>query len=256
MYVTIQLPYAGVRLSQKWGGGELLWGGGEPHHASRRSRSSHAATPAESRPLCSASFYVDILTADGLSFPTETTLNKKWLAKPLLAALVIPAVQAVHGTREGGFDLNTIAVTVDGVLADTSLPASAFVAAEGAVAQVVLRLPAGLSSGAHGKQSATFHMFIDETGLTTPTQTTLNKKWLAKPLRQALVEPSVRAYYTQQGLPPMTAQTLAEIRITVDGAAVDGSERASSFVKDGGTPIAVHLTLPSRSYTIRRITRV
>ena len=46
------------------------------------------------------------------------------------------------------------------------------------------------------------------------------------------------------------------IKITVDGVVTDGTERAFTFVKDSAEPVRVMLSLPTRQYTLRRISRV
>ena len=43
------------------------------------------------------------------------------------------------------------------------------------------------------------------------------------------------------------------LQVVVDGAATDGQAPAYSYIKEDGMPVRVELTMPSRSYTIRRI---
>ena len=44
-----------------------------------------------------------------------------------------------------------------------------------------------------------------------------------------------------------------EVTIVVDGVPSNGHANAASFIKAPGTPVRVDVTLPSRSYTIRRL---
>ena len=203
--------------------------------------------------LESATFHVDISTAGKDDVvPTETTLQKKWLAKPLRQGLVLPALKA-YMAQSWQADLNHLPITilVDGMEVDGTSPGAAYVRLDGETTTVAIILPPdALAPGA--KAQMTFQVYIDDTGWTTPSETTLNKKWMMKPLLQALVEPALKHHCKSSALPPVP---LHEVKIAVDGVETDGSPPAWTFLQLEGRPVRVDLALPSRSYTIRRISR-
>ena len=93
----------------------------------------------------------------------------------------------------------------------------------------------------------TFQVYIDDTGWTTPSETTLNKKWMMKPLLQALVEPALKHHCKSSALPPVP---LHEVKIAVDGVETDGSPQRGRFAARG-RPIPRRPRAAEQIYTIR-----
>ena len=204
--------------------------------------------------LESATFHVDISTAGKDDVvPTETTLQKKWLAKPLRQGLVLPALKA-YMAQSWQADLNHLPITilVDGIEVDGTSPGAAYVRLDGETTTVAIILPPdALAPGA--KAQMTFQVYIDDTGWTTPSETTLNKKWMMKPLLQALVEPALKHHCKSSALPPVP---LHEVKIAVDGVETDGSPPAWTFLQLEGRPVRIDLALPvADPIPIRRISR-
>ena len=240
-----------------------------PHGGGGGSRSLPAISPSGTSPggaspgggqyhahpnkIESARFHVDISTANREDvIPTETVLQKKWLNKPLKAGLVLPALKAyMSGQWQADLSKLQLTILVDGLEVDGAAPGSAYVRMDGVITTVAIILPPdALAPGA--KAQMTFNVYIDDTGWTTPSETTLNKKWMMRPLLQALVEPALKHHCKNMGVAPVP---LHEISIQVDGQPTDGSPPAYTFLQMEGRPVRVDLSLPSRSYTIRRISR-
>ena len=202
--------------------------------------------------VASAEFHVDIAERNGTTVTFTTTLHKKWLNKPLRQGLVLPALKA-YIAQSWQTDTRTLPleIRVDGLEVDGTAPGSSYIRTDSQITRVLITLPPDALNPT-ATATAVFHVYIDDTGWTTPSETTLNKKWLVKSLLQAIVEPAVGHHCKTNAVPKVPPDG---VTIMVDGIPADGSAPAYTFIKDEKTPVRVDLSLPSRSYTIRRISR-
>jgi len=97
----------------------------------------------------SATFHVDVFTARGgkAGFETQCTLHAEWLAKPVLEAVVTPALEA-HARASPAASVTSpaasaanVTITVDSKPIDGSQPASTYVRADGMPPAVAIWLP-------------------------------------------------------------------------------------------------------------------
>lgn len=220
----------------------------------------------------SACFAVDIGDTQ-----LSTTLDAKWLAKPLRDALVMPAIEgfltAKHLSSTTSVTASEVITTVSGVVVDGAASALSYAqsVSAGETVHVVLILPERVNiavanmnmtarPSADGEASATKAFVVDivtdanpnggatGTGETYSMTTELNSRWLAKPVLEGLVTPAIEAYAKSKvgvGLLP----SLQMVRIAVDGKTVDGTRPVHEVVPAGlGTsaqPVHVTLTLPA-----------
>jgi len=93
----------------------------------------------------SAPFTVHITSRLGgkVSFETDTHLSATWLAKPLVDALAIPAINAYMKSNPSAprVTIGEVTISVEGIALDGKLPASTYVRKDGSPALVELMLP-------------------------------------------------------------------------------------------------------------------
>ena len=112
----------------------------------------------------------------------------------------------------------------------------------GKAAKKAAAAAAGASSGAAAKKAASsevFHVDIGESKL----QTTLDKKLLAKPLREALVSPALMGYLADK---PGIAVMPEDLTVYVDGAVVDCTAPSKNYVNPDGETRVI-LILPPKA---------
>ncbi len=220
--------------------------------------------------LKSAQFSVDIGDTQ-----LSTTLDAKWLAKPLRDALVMPAIDGyLSGKHLSGVTSCTateVVTTLNGEVVDCSATALSFAQSvpPGEVVRIVLILPervnaavanqaASANADANGESLGGSKAFVvdivhntiksgDGSGDAYSMTTELNSRWLAKPFWEGLVTPAMRAY-AKSKVDAESVPSVEMIKITIDGKVVDGSRPVSEAVPAGqGTtqrPIHVRLMLP------------
>ena len=212
-----------------------------------------AADIAHAKHIKNVAYTIDINTSDGNTvFAFGTMLNGRWLHEPLRKAIVASALTELQKHHQGleKIDPQTIPVTVDGLLVDAHSKAKARTyahAGEGAAAHVVITLPASvdtsaLSSGPAKIESATF--FVDiapaDGSAHFETETVLNRKWLLKSLKEALIGPAIRCYNEADESAP--GYGVGDYAVFVEGVQADIGQQAISFVTGVDGPVHVALT--------------
>jgi len=91
----------------------------------------------------SAPFHINIGNGRKNAFETETCLNAVWLQKPLMDALIVPALNAFAQSNPSApeVDVKTLKMAVDGTIVNGSVPAIEYVRADGSPALLELTLP-------------------------------------------------------------------------------------------------------------------
>jgi len=171
-------------------------------------------------------FIIDIADAKGAIIKSmETELSGKWLGKPLGKALIEPALQAA-GHADQGYK----SVVIHGKAIDETQKASTF-ASE--VLDEPTRITVHLNGNEEDEKPHFYLEMYDSTGtLISASETQLNKKWLGNPLKKT-VDAAVKA----------AAGGAVVASVEVDGAVVDPSKPASSFLHADGTPATVRVCL-------------
>lgn len=193
----------------------------------------------------------------------KTTLDGKWIKKPLGKALVGPFVSSFNKSLPKGAKKLTLAqvtaVTVNDTQASLNEFANVFVnGAETVVVSIKFGTPNGtaansqpdgddfaepshsisaprfrLSAPSRGKQDVVFEVYADLSDLgyeSNSFRTTLDDKWLKRPLGKALVDPFVRSFNTNPPNPGAKL-SLAQVGVvSVDGAPASLSQLAKDFV--------------------------
>ena len=235
--------------------------------------------------LKSAQFSLDIG-----DMQLSTTLDSKWMAKPLCDALVMPAIEGYlsgkHLSGDTSCAASEVVTTFNGEVVDCSASALSFAQSVpvGQVVRMAVLLPdrltaalaASASADAGGEplsDSKTFVVSIvhsnakenasPRTLARAPADAysmtmELNASWLAMPLRESLVAPAIRAYAKAKG-EAQSPPSIEAIQITLDGNVVDGARPASELmgaILGAGqatpeAPIRVSLVLPDTAPTVQ-----
>lgn len=235
--------------------------------------------------LKSAQFSLDIG-----DMQLSTTLDSKWMAKPLRDALVMPAIEGYlsgkHLSGDTSCAASEVVTTFNGEVVDCSASALSFAQSVpvGQVVRMAVLLPdrltaalaASASADAGGEplsDSKTFVVSIvhsnakenasPRTLARAPADAysmtmELNASWLAMPLRESLVAPAIRAYAKAKG-EAQSPPSIEAIQITLDGNVVDGARPASELmgaILGAGqatpeAPIRVSLVLPDTAPTVQ-----
>ena len=235
--------------------------------------------------LKSAQFSLDIG-----DMQLSTTLDSKWMAKPLRDALVMPAIEGYlsgkHLSGDTSCAASEVVTTFNGDVVDCSASALSFAQSVpvGQVVRMAVLLPdrltaalaASASADAGGEplsDSKTFVVSIvhsnakenasPRTLARAPADAysmtmELNARWLAMPLRESLVAPAIRAYAKAKG-EAQSPPSIEAIQITLDGNVVDGARPASELmgaILGAGqatpeAPIRVSLVLPDTAPTVQ-----
>ena len=234
--------------------------------------------------LKSAQFSLDI---GDMQF--STTLDSKWLAKPLLDALVMPAIEGYlsgkHLSGDTSCAASEVATTFNGEVIDCSASALSFAQSVpvGQVVRMAVLLPdrltaalaASASADAGGESLSNSKTFVVSIVHSTKENTSprtlarapadaysitmeLNARWLGMPLWESLVAPAIRAY-TKANREAQSPSSIEAIQITLDGNVVDGARPASEFVgaiSDAGqatpeAPTRVSLVLPDTAPAVQ-----
>ena len=235
--------------------------------------------------LKSAQFSLDIG-----DMQLSTTLDSKWMAKPLRDALVMPAIEGYlsgkHLSGDTSCAASEVVTTFNGEVVDCSASALSFAQSVpvGQVVRMAVLLPdrltaalaASTSADAGGEplsDSKTFVVSIvhsnakenasPRTLARAPADAysmtmELNASWLAMPLRESLVAPAIRAYTKAKG-EAQSPPSIEAIQITLDGNVVDGARPASELmgaILGAGqatpeAPIRVSLVLPDTAPTVQ-----
>jgi len=195
-------------------------------------------------------FTLDIETATGETIASlETRLRGRWLQKPLLKALIEPALGS-----EQLSDIGWREVMVDGKLVEPHLRAATFSSTNpGQPAHVLVVLRAAqrplaprkpLSTFVLSRTPSVFQIEVRRLGSAdgepalAAMETRPKNKWLAgKTVAKALIEPALAA--TKPSLANATIET-----VTIDGKLTDSNLSAASFVKADGSVvnIVVHVS--------------
>jgi hypothetical protein len=235
--------------------------------------------------LKSAQFSLDIG-----DMQLSTTLDSKWLAKPLRDALVMPAIEGYlsgkHLSGDTSCAASEVVTTFNGEVVDCSASALSFAQSVpvGQVVRMAVLLPdrltaalaASASADAGGEplsDSKTFVVSIvhsnakenasPRTLARAPADAysmtmELNTRWLAMPLRESLVAPAIRAYTKAKG-EAQSPPSIEAIQVTLDGNVVDGARPASELmgaILGAGqatpeAPIRVSLVLPDTAPNVQ-----
>ncbi len=246
--------------------------------------------PDATGPLTSADIHVIVRFISSESAEFDVKLNEKWLAEPLVRSIVKPALKTIN---QPGLAPDKVVVRVDGDHVEPSdlaqRPSSSFIKRPGVVTrielsvpdydvalsrsssvldtvvsgakQVVGRLADSLSASMAILEPAQFQVNIHGGLKRWETETQLAHKWLNKSLKDGLIAPALKAYFRDDiGSVPVVVDDPG-LKVEVNGAVIssdDLNQRAETFVDrqtNATTPTRVDIHLPTRQYTLKRISK-
>ena len=217
--------------------------------------------------LKSAQFSLDIG-----DMQLSTTLDSKWLAKPLRDALVMPAIEGYlsgkHLSGDTSCAASEVATTFNGELIDCSASALSFAQSVpvGQVVRMAVLLPdrltaalaASASADAGGEPLSDSKTFVVSIVHSNAKENASPRTLARAPFRESLVAPAIRAYTKAKG-EAQSPPSIEAIQVTLDGNVVDGARPASelmSAILGAGqatpeAPIRVSLVLPDTAPTVQ-----